>query len=317
MIRKQTFDLTSALQGSASSTQRIYKRHTRAFLEATGPCSNLDLAHIDTRLLRRVLTKANMQRWLVARQQRQPPLGQSALDLTRSALVFLARTAAEQGVITEEAYLSIRSVPPPSAESGQNPGTWLTPDDVVRFIQQLATPNLKRPMYQVRNQALILLMLYCGLRVGEAAAARWGDLLTQGRHRVLRIHGKGEKVGYVKLPSEILDVLDAWRVHHPDPSPSAFMFVNVHHHSRSQKPLTGSSIWREVQNVSRAAGLPALSPHDLRRTFARLSYEAGASHELIRQTLRHAHVTMTEHYVNAQLALEHTATDFLAAYLEV
>lgn len=317
MIRKQTLDLTDALKGYSVSAKIIYGRRCREFLTNVAHQPIMDMRHIEVQLLQQALTKADAMRWLVALRNSQPNLGQSALDLARSAIVFLARTAAEEGIIDDEIYLSIQSIKPLIGETGQRPGTWLMVDEIVCLVAVLNEKEIWQPMFQARNKALILLMLFCGIRVGEAAAARWSDLMKQGQHLMLRIHGKGEKVGYVKLPDEVIDALEEWRKHHPSPTTVAFIFVNAHHRSRFHQPLHADAIWKYVQAAGHAAGLATLAPHDLRRTFARMVYEAGASFELIRQTLRHEQVTMTAHYVNAQMELDHTATDFLADYLEV
>jgi integrase/recombinase XerC len=71
-----------------------------------------------------------------------------------------------------------------------------------------------------------------------------------------------------------------------------------------------------VQQSAKLAGLPKVSPHDLRRSFARGAYEAGVSFELIRQTLGHSNIATTERYVNSVLELDRAATDIWANLLE-
>jgi integrase len=63
------------------------------------------------------------------------------------------------------------------------------------------------------------------------------------------------------------------------------------------------------------AGLPPVSPHDLRRSFARGAYEAGVSFELIRQALGHSNIATTERYVNSVLELDNAATDIWSGTL--
>jgi integrase/recombinase XerC len=71
-----------------------------------------------------------------------------------------------------------------------------------------------------------------------------------------------------------------------------------------------------VQQAAKAAGLPPISPHDLRRSFARGAYEAGVPFELIRQALGHSNIATTERYVNSVLELDHAATDIWANVLD-
>jgi integrase/recombinase XerC len=75
-------------------------------------------------------------------------------------------------------------------------------------------------------------------------------------------------------------------------------------------------VWNVVQQAAKAAGLPRISPHDLRRSFARGAYEAGVSFELIRQALGHSSIATTERYVNSALELDRAATDIWANVLD-
>jgi len=70
-----------------------------------------------------------------------------------------------------------------------------------------------------------------------------------------------------------------------------------------------------VLKAAKLAGLPRITPHDLRRSFARGAYEAGVSFELIRQALGHSNIATTERYVNSALELDHAATDIWAGTL--
>jgi integrase len=70
-----------------------------------------------------------------------------------------------------------------------------------------------------------------------------------------------------------------------------------------------------VLKAAKLAGLPRITPHDLRRSFARGAYEAGVSFELIRQALGHSNIATTERYVNSVLELDHAATDIWAGTL--
>lgn len=70
------------------------------------------------------------------------------------------------------------------------------------------------------------------------------------------------------------------------------------------------------RNLSPGVGLGKVSPHDLRRSFARGCYRAGIAYELIRQALGHASITTTERYVNSALELDRSATDIWAQTLE-
>jgi integrase len=58
-------------------------------------------------------------------------------------------------------------------------------------------------------------------------------------------------------------------------------------------------------------GKPELQPHDLRRTYAELGRRAGVSIEQISRLLGHATIKTTQEYLNIELDLETTISDFV------
>ena len=54
-----------------------------------------------------------------------------------------------------------------------------------------------------------------------------------------------------------------------------------------------------------------LAPHDLRRTYAQLGYEAGVPITQICKLLGHASITTTQRYLNLELDLETMISDLL------
>ncbi len=54
-----------------------------------------------------------------------------------------------------------------------------------------------------------------------------------------------------------------------------------------------------------------LAPHDCRRTFAQLAYDAGVPTTQILRLLGHANVGTTQRYLNLDLDLEITVSDFV------
>ena len=55
----------------------------------------------------------------------------------------------------------------------------------------------------------------------------------------------------------------------------------------------------------------ALAPHDLRRTYAKLSRKAGAPLEQIQLTLGHESLSTTERYLGSDLDFKHSPSDLI------
>lgn len=58
-------------------------------------------------------------------------------------------------------------------------------------------------------------------------------------------------------------------------------------------------------------GVPHLAPHDLRRSYARLARDGGASLEVVQHSLGHASIQTTERYVNS------TASNDAGSFIDV
>jgi integrase len=75
--------------------------------------------------------------------------------------------------------------------------------------------------------------------------------------------------------------------------------------------LSTTAVYHLVQKRGALIGRPDLEPHDLRRTYAQLGYEAGVPLTQISRLLGHASVETTQRYLNLDLDLETTASDFI------
>jgi integrase len=75
--------------------------------------------------------------------------------------------------------------------------------------------------------------------------------------------------------------------------------------------MSTTALYNIVQKRGELIDKPELQPHDLRRTFAQLGYEAGVPITQISVLLGHANVETTQRYLNLELNLESTVSDFI------
>jgi len=68
--------------------------------------------------------------------------------------------------------------------------------------------------------------------------------------------------------------------------------------------LTPQSIFLIVEQAAKRAELGAIRPHDLRRSYAKLSRAGGAPLEQISKTLGHSSIQTTSRYLGTELELE-------------
>jgi integrase len=302
-----------AMAGLSAHTQRAYQRWIRRYLSEINRIDRrtINLKELNIALVVGSLGAANLKAWLG--QLKTMKLGKQSIMQAKASIVWLAQLMGDIERVDLSLAQGLSRVKAPRAESGQREGTWLTQDEVRQLIRALRSRISEGNGKIARDTAIVILMVTCGLRRDEITTATWGDLSRQGRNAVIRVHGKGEKLRIVKLPELAVQVIDAWRTHHPNPQGTNPIFTRIFKGGTvTTSAITDRAIWMVVQKAAKLAGLPPVSPHDLRRTFARGAYEAGVSFELIRQSLGHSNIATTERYVNSVLELDQAATDIWA-----
>lgn len=145
-----------------------------------------------------------------------------------------------------------------------------------------------------RDKAIFLLMLRCGLRVGEIRHLSLADLDLQappGQLPRLWIHGKGGKERVIYLSTQALAALNDWLIVRPN-SPDPAVFLSRFNHRLS---VTGIQKW--LARYCRQAGI-WLTCHQLRHTFGRHLTEAQVPVTTTQRLLGHAQLRTTQIYTH-------------------
>lgn len=167
----------------------------------------------------------------------------------------------------------------------------LTDDEYHRLVHTLEQ-NLKRAItafeYQnaVRDWASIMLMLH-GLRVEECSLVEAGDITINERSGFALVRdGKGNKERTVPLNLIARKALSTWM----DFTTSETLFG-----------ITTRSLQRNVAQLGSQIGVPDLTPHWLRYTFAKRLEKNGEALETIRDLLGHESIETTRRYLRSSL----------------
>ena len=165
-------------------------------------------------------------------------------------------------------------------------GTWLAAEELA---QASALPTLRKPrvpdkfvepigddamrrllaVADVRDRAILLLLLDCGLRVSEAASLRLGDLRPDGTLKVLR---KGAKERIVPVGGTARTAIVRYMGQRGAGAPDEPLFLS----------RRGALDWRGMQQVLKRlkgrAGItramqPALAPPDVRQSSRSRRYD--------------------------------------------
>lgn len=157
-----------------------------------------------------------------------------------------------------------------------------------------------------RDVALVALLLATGLREGEVVQLDVDDLYhTYGGVPALRVKsGKGSKARMVPFGDMLWArrIVEVWL----DGRKTGSVFTamvngrgDMTRQATTHKRMTTRSVQRLLNRYPISiAGIPtAVTPHDLRRSYARNLFLAGIPPEVIRQNLGHVDVKTTQDYI--------------------
>jgi site-specific recombinase XerD len=163
-----------------------------------------------------------------------------------------------------------------------------------RDVENADVDKLFGAITSVRDRAMFLLMLRCGLRVGEVRNLSLGDLYlrpARGSLPRLWLHGKNDSERVVYLSTQTLQALEDWLAVRPSSEDQA-LFLN-----RFGCRLTVTGIQDRLAHYCREAGV-WITCHQLRHTFGRHMVEARMPVTSLQRLLGHARIRTTQVYMH-------------------
>jgi integrase len=281
----------------AVSTKTQYKRALQRFFRETGASlTDVDaLAHHAETLprSRRAFLKAAVK--LYTEGMATVIKGQATPENVNRVQAALYRIDAMQDAVKT------------SNGKGTKAHTWLSQAEVNRLLAACQNGIVGQ-----RDRLAVGLLLAAGLRREEAASLRFEDVRLQpvgDRIRtVLAIRGKGSKDRVVPISDDLADAIDGWA---KVVGGEGYVLRSLGMNRKPGESISGQGVFDIVAKRGKMIGKPDLQPHDLRRSFAQLGYEAGIPITQISRLLGHASIQTTQRYLNLDLHLELTVSDFI------
>jgi len=300
-----TFMSTIDTADLADSTKTKYKRALGRYLD-TGAgvldanalaqyvsgedVSNTDKAHLSAAI--RIIVK-NIKRDVMSRAT---PDAESVAHA--QALLWRA-----------EALNSVIDVP---VKKGQKIHFWLSPTQVKALLENCDTSTLAGK----RDKLALGLMVAAGLRRNEAVNLTFEHVKllpvkTNGQivmRTVLTFAGKGDKDRVIPLSDALAAALDEWA---HITGGAGRVLRSIDRRGELRDSISGVALFHIVRKYGTAIDLPKLAPHDLRRTYAELGKQAGIDLTQLSVLLGHASSDTTRLYLNLNVNLETTVSDFI------
>ena len=185
-------------------------------------------------------------------------------------------------------------------------------------IQEILTNNAKRTdSLAERDQAILSLLYYCGLRAAELVKLNVQDI--NFRNRVVRVMGKGRKERLVPFTDECKDAVQKYIENSrkvllsKKKIPTAKLFISDHGQVELDKEpvMTTRGLEYILDQIEEKTGtFVGLHPHILRHSFATHLLENGADLRVIQELLGHASINATQVYTHVSAeAMKQTYID--------
>jgi len=284
----------AALAGLPSvNSQRVYGQTYRAW--ASWAADN-GLGALD-------LLPGNVALFLTA-----APTSKATRQRQLSALRRLAQKAHTLALLTDpevarkfealRALLADVKAPAPVEPVEARDGVALAARDANKLLRVWAALDRAPTLADMRNRALVALLLATGLRRSEAAGLRWAQV-DFDNGVIVGLVGKGDKRRDVAIVGDFaLEALADWQLAQPGGYAHVFTPLERGNRPGADRPLSGTDIYRIMQATATAAGV-AFKPHDLRRTFITEALANGTPVQQVQAQAGHARGDTTLSYARA------------------
>lgn len=178
-------------------------------------------------------------------------------------------------------------------------------------LEQMLEMAQSRPnrLQAARDYALLTLLLYTGMRRGEAIALRWSDIVQEGGYTVAVLRDtKAGHEQHVKLVGRVQEALQALRTAYGELP--EYVFVSLSRHQNYRQRLRRDSVRDIVRGYGQQVGID-ITAHSLRHTCATLALEGGASVQQVQSHLRHRNIQTTMRYYEDRHQLDDNASDYI------
>jgi site-specific recombinase XerD len=165
------------------------------------------------------------------------------------------------------------------------------PKPLPRHLKDDQVTRLFGIIKDLRDRAMFMLMLRCGLRVEEVAHLTV-DAVEYGRRQIFVSNGKGAKDRVVYMSEDARSALLAYLAKRSSKAKGLFL---VQKGPMRGNPLSVRGIQKRIEYYSKKIGLN-VSCHQLRHTMATQLLNADADLATIQDLLGHGQITTTQRY---------------------
>jgi integrase len=219
----------------------------------------------------------------------------ATVNLTLAVFRGIAREARNANAMSDEEYRRVCEV---KADKGERlPRGRAVPTGELTALVRACAGDAS--LAGARDAAMLAALYTGGLRRSELAALALDDY-TAAPPTLRVLHGKNDKQRAIPIPASAAAALNRW-LELRGAAPGA-LFVPIDQAGRivgdgaGMQGMSAHAIYKMLNKRARQAGIPPLTPHDMRRTFVGDLLTAGNDISAVQRMAGHASVTTTQRY---------------------
>lgn len=222
---------------------------------------------------------------------RQQGLKAATLNRRLTWLKQYASWGEQQRLVNPDMFQRIKAIP---VQKKQQLGPRaLSPREARKLLKEVKVRG------NPRDEAILSVFLYTGLRVGELVSLRVDDIALSERKGVIRVRAdaaKGEKERAVPIPKRAREALQAYLLQRIGQKGESLFLGR-------QGPLSAAGVAAIVRKYAEWAKLEGVTPHILRHTFA-YNYLKNNHNDLVAlaDILGHSDLNTTRIYTKRRLS---------------
>ena len=162
-----------------------------------------------------------------------------------------------------------------------------------------------------RNRAMLLVSFYAGMRVGEIASLKLGDVVNadgkvNAEVRLAAEQTKGRHARTVFLPKKLRDELQSYVDMRTVKNPAHPLFITAGRRAFTANVMTQHFFW-----LYRSAGVSGASSHSGRRTFITNLAAKGIGVRVLAGLAGHRSIAVTQRYIDVNDDMKRNAVEMI------
>ncbi len=182
----------------------------------------------------------------------------------------------------------------------------LTPAEIEQVLNYISQKG-----YAMRNRVMFLTELWSGMRVGEIASLRVGDVrnadgTVRSEIRLTAEQTKGRQPRTVFLPHKLREEMQAYfelRGHVPGTNP---LFI-----TGGRKSFSSNLMAQHFHYLFKRAGIAGASSHSMRRSFITNLANKGISVRVLAEIAGHRSIAVTQKYIDVNDDMKRNAVELV------